>query len=190
VFSFGGSKLLSAGRGGAIVTHRPEVYQRARLILGRGNNLLSPLSELQAIVLLPQLDALPARHARRAEAVTRLEAVEGLPGFRLLHNRCEGSPGYYKLGLQYDEKRFGLSRNKLVAAMRAEGFALDEGFRALHVGRSRSRWRAEGGLEQAERAHRGMLVLHHPILLGGDAEVDQVFLALQRIWAHRQMLAG
>src|SRR5262249_37667403 len=36
VFSFGGSKLLSAGRGGALVTRRPEVYQRARLALMRG----------------------------------------------------------------------------------------------------------------------------------------------------------
>src|SRR5262245_38401942 len=134
-----------------MVTSRPEVYQRARLVLGRGNNLLSPLSELQAVVLLPQLDALPHRHARRGEAVAQLtQAVEGLPGLRLFRNHVDGSPGYYKVGLQYDEHAFGLSRGRLVAAMRAEGIALDEGFRALHVGRSASRWRAGGRLEQAE----------------------------------------
>src|SRR5262249_13838403 len=72
VVSFGGSKLLSAGRGGALLTRRADVAQRARLVLGRGNNLVAPLSELQAAVLLPQLGMLSARHERRAASVRRL----------------------------------------------------------------------------------------------------------------------
>lgn len=191
VFSFGGSKLLTAGRGGALVTARADLHQRARLVLGRGGNLVSPLSELQAAVLLPQLDALPARQARRAAAVARLAAaLQRLPGVRLFGNTVEGTPGYYKVGLQFDEAAFGLPRGRLTAALRAEGIALDEGFRALHVGRSGSRWRAAGPLDEATRAHRGTLVLHHPILLAGDEEVDQVALALRRIHAHAAALAA
>jgi dTDP-4-amino-4,6-dideoxygalactose transaminase len=182
VLSFGGSKLLSAGRGGALLTRRADVYQRARLTLLRGNNLLCPLSELQAVVLLPQLDLLPARHAQRARAVARLgEGLAEVPGVRLFRNGVEGDPAYYKVGLQLE--RFGLARARLVAAMRAEGIALDEGFRALHVGRSAGRWRAGGALTEAERAHAGALVLHHPVLLGSEAEVDQVATALRRIHA-------
>jgi dTDP-4-amino-4,6-dideoxygalactose transaminase len=181
IFSFGGSKLLSAGRGGALVTARADLYQRARLVLGRGNNLVAPLSELQAAVLLPQLGQLAARHEQRLAAVRRLEsALAGLPGLRLFRNDTPGSPAYYKVGLQYDEEGFGLPRPRLVAAVQAEGIALDEGFRALHAGRSPSRWRAAGPLPHAEQAHRGCLVLHHPLLLEADA-VEQVARALRRI---------
>src|SRR5256885_2272952 len=65
VLSFGGSKLLTAGRGGALLTPHADVHQRARLVLNRGN-ITCPLSELQAAVLLPPLDKLNARNARRA----------------------------------------------------------------------------------------------------------------------------
>jgi dTDP-4-amino-4,6-dideoxygalactose transaminase len=189
VLSFGGSKLLSAGRGGALLTGRADVYQRARLGLGRGNNLLCPLSELQAVVLGPQLDRLAERTARRARAVGWLsERLAHLPGLRPFHNRAEGQPAYYKVGYQYDAAAFGLPRARLVAAARAEGVALDEGFRALHVGRSPNRWRAAGPLAEAERAHAGAVVLHHPVLLGGEDEVGQVAVALSRIHAHADRL--
>ncbi len=187
VFSFGGSKLLSAGRGGALLTARADLHQRARLVLGRGNNLVAPLSELQAAVLLPQLEALPGRHERRLASVRRLgELLEELPGVRLFRNEAECSPAYYKVGLQYDETLFGLPRSRLVAAVRAEGFALDEGFRALHAGRSGSRWRAAGELPEADRAHRGCLVLHHPLLL--EDGVEPFAHALGRIRAFADQL--
>jgi dTDP-4-amino-4,6-dideoxygalactose transaminase len=183
--SFGGSKLLSAGRGGALLTGRADLHQRARLVLGRGNNLVAPLSELQAAVLLPQLDSLPARHAQRLTAVRRLgELLEDVPGVRLFCNEAEGSPAYYKVGLQYDERAFGLPRSRLAAAVRAEGVPLDEGFRALHAGRSASRWRAAGPLPEADRAHHGCLVLHHPLLLEGESGVEQFAQALRRIHAY------
>ena len=125
---------------GALFTRRPDVAQRAKLALGRGNNLLSPLSELQAAVLLPQLEMLADRNERRAGAVRRLaELLADVPGLRPFVNDVEGSPAYYKVGLRYDASAFGLSRERLVKAMRAEGVALDEGFRALHVGRNEIR---------------------------------------------------
>jgi perosamine synthetase len=185
VLSFGGSKLLSAGRGGALLTRRADVAQRARLVLGRGNNLVAPLSELQACVLLPQLEMLAARHERRAAAVRRLtELLADVPGLTFFTNGAEGSAAYYKVGLRYDESAFGLPRERLVKAMRAEGVALDEGFRALHVGRAKSRFRAAGPLDEAERAHRGCVVLHHPVLLGGEPSLAQVAAALRRVHAN------
>jgi dTDP-4-amino-4,6-dideoxygalactose transaminase len=187
VLSFGGSKLLSAGRGGALLTRRADVLQRARLVLLRGN-VVCPLSELQAAVLLPQLDRLPERHARRARAAALLaECLAGVPGLRPFRNRAEGEPAYYKFGLQLDAA-FGLPRARLAAAVRAEGIALDEGFRALHAGRSPRRWRSAGPLPEADRAHAGALVLHHPILLGSDADVRQVADALLRVHAHAARL--
>src|SRR5207237_1165661 len=143
VLSFGGSKLLTAGRGGALLTPHAEVAQRARTHLLRGN-LVCPLSELQAAALLPQFAQLEPRNEQRRRAVDWLiEQLAGLPGVRPLVNQIDSSLStYYKVGFQLDAGAFGLSRDRLVAAMRAEGIALSEGFPADHVGRSPRRYRA------------------------------------------------
>lgn len=190
ILSFGGSKLLTAGRGGALLTRRADVAQRARLWLHRGNHIC-PLSELQAAVLLPQIDRLAERNAQRLCAVAFLEErIQDMPGLQLFHNRqLEGStPAFYKLGFQFDAAGFGLARERFVLAMRAEGIAMDEGFRALHIGRSPSRWRSPGPMMQAERAHEGAIVLHHPILLRSDDDLMQVIRAVAKIHQHAQRL--
>jgi dTDP-4-amino-4,6-dideoxygalactose transaminase len=189
-WSFGGSKLLTAGRGGAILTRHADVAQRLRLILLRGNQVC-PLAELQAAVLLPQLAKLDDRNEKRTRHVCRLlELLADVPGLRPLVNRAErSSPGYYKVGFQFDADRFGgLSRGRFVAAARAEGMAFDEGFAALHVGRSPSRFRAGGELTEAMRAHHGMVVLHHPVLLGDGADVEELTTAVHKIAANASQL--
>jgi dTDP-4-amino-4,6-dideoxygalactose transaminase len=191
VLSFGGSKLLSAGRGGALLTRHADVHQRARLWLHRGNHVC-PLSELQAAVLLPQLDKLDARNATRARNVRLLrERLGGVAGLRpFLNCTADADPGYYKLGFQLEPERFGLSRERLVAALRAEGMAVDAGFHALHVGRSPRRYRTAGDLAEAERAHHGTVVLHHPVLLGTSDEVEEVARAVLKVRDHVEQLAG
>ncbi len=190
ILSFGGSKLLTAGRGGALLTSRADVAQRARLWLHRGNHIC-PLSELQAAVLLPQLDRLAERNAQRHRAVEYLEQwLQDMPDLQPFRNRSleDSTPAFYKLGFQFDAAGFRLARERFVLAMRAEGIAMDEGFRALHVGRSPSRWRSPGPLMQAERAHEGVVVLHHPILLGSENELMQVVGAVVRIHNHAERL--
>jgi dTDP-4-amino-4,6-dideoxygalactose transaminase len=66
VLSFGGSKLLTAGRGGALLTNQESIMQRAKIFAERGNNAF-PLSELQAAVLGPQLSKLASRNRKRRE---------------------------------------------------------------------------------------------------------------------------
>ncbi len=182
ILSFGGSKLLSAGRGGALLTSRADVYQRAKTAAFRGN-LLCPLSELQAAVLLPQLVKLDGRNDLRTRGVQeltrRLQEVPGLRSFRNTAADCQ--PGYYKLGLQFEATEFGLSRRRFVCAVQAEGIALDEGFAALHVGRSPKRFRQVGDLAEAARAHEGAVILHHPVLLGSDADLEEVAAAVKKI---------
>ncbi len=189
VLSFGGSKLLSAGRGGALLARTSAVHQRARLMLLRAGNVLCPLSELQAVVLGPQLAQLDARTERRWQAVRRLEsALTALPGLRRFATRSEDVPGFYKVGWRYDAEAFGLPRARLVAALRAEGIALDEGFRGLHVGRSASRFRAVGPLTEATGAADGAVILHHPVLLEGDVALDEIVAALHKVHAHADEL--
>jgi dTDP-4-amino-4,6-dideoxygalactose transaminase len=189
VLSFGGSKLLTAGRGGALLTTRADVHQRARTTQMRGN-AVSPLSELQAAALLPQLRKLDGQNAHRLRIARELTAaLEGIPALRPFACTAEGSsPAYYKVGLGLDTEALGLSRERFAAAVRAEGIALDEGFRALHHGRSPSRFRRGGPLDEAGRAHAGALVLHHPVLLGTTADVAEVAAALKKVSAAADLL--
>lgn len=191
VLSFGGSKLLTAGRGGALLTCRPEIRQRARLTLMRANQVC-PLSELQAAVLLPQLDQLEHRNTLRAARGTLLtERLRTVPGLTPLDAYSDESrPGYYKFGVWLDTDAFGLSRDRLAAVMRSEGVALDPGFRALHVGRSPSRFRTTGELPYAARAGSEMLVLHHPILLQSPTEIEAVVAAVVKVHRHAPALGG
>jgi dTDP-4-amino-4,6-dideoxygalactose transaminase len=185
ILSLGGSKLLTAGRGGALITANAAIHQRARLSMFRGN-LVCPLSELQAAVLGPQLDKLDARNRHRAASVRSLmEQLQDIPGIRLIANDCpETAPGYYKVGFQFDAQAFGLSRALFAAALRAEGIGFDEGFRAMHLGRAPTRFRKVGGLTEAERAHHGALLLHHPVLLGSPADIAEVASAVRKIYAN------
>ena len=185
VFSFGGSKLLSAGRGGAIVTRHADVAQRARVWLHRGVQAWAALSELQAVVLLPQLERLAERHDRRAAAVRQLTAgLSDLPGLRPFSNAANGSPAYYKVGFWYDATVAGQSRDQFAAAARAAGVALDAGFRAAHVGRAPSRYRTGGDLTNATRAHDSVVILHHPVLLASASDIAAVVAAIRTVY-HR-----
>ena len=130
---------------------------------------------------------------RRAENVRGLLellesfAISGLAPFR--NSAPDSVPAFYKLGFRYDPVAFGLPRERFVAALRAEGIAFDVGFRALHVGRSSSRFRAVGELPIATAAHEHCVVLHHPVLSLSRAEVRQVAEGAAKTYRFRDALA-
>jgi dTDP-4-amino-4,6-dideoxygalactose transaminase len=182
VLSFGGSKLLTAGRGGAVLTNNEEIFQRMKLYAHRGNNAF-PLSELQACVLRPQLTKLDKRNALRHASAERLIAkIKSLPGLDPLVNKVRKTvPGYYKLGMRYvPDELGGLSREEFLAIVEAEGVAIGAGFGGF-ARRSDRRCRKVGPLTESRNAARRMLVLHHPVLLEDPAIVDQVAEALQKV---------
>ena len=184
ILSFGGSKLLTAGRGGAVITSREEVYQRMKLYANRGNDAF-PLSELQAAVLRPQMGKLDKQNAKRHASVQRLAPrIDKMPGLRMLKNYVRKTvPGYYKLGLRYvPDELGGLSREEFIAVVQAEGVPLDAGFRGF-AKRSDRRCRKVGALKQTRAAGRSMLVLHHPVLLEEPEIIDQLAFALEKVTA-------
>jgi len=184
VWSFGGSKLLTAGRGGAVFTPRADVYQRLKLACERGNHAF-PLSELQALVLAPQLEQLAKRNATRATAANYLiEALSQVPGICPLanaHHAEDLEPGFFKLGMQYDAAALNNHpRAAFAAAARAEGVALDAGFRDF-TRRSERRCRKVGSLQESRRAGQGALVLHHPVLLQDTSTLRLVTDAFEKV---------
>jgi perosamine synthetase len=181
VLSFGGSKLLTAGRGGAILTRSAEVHQRAKIFCEQGNHAF-PLSELQAAVLLPQLARLHDRNRQRSAAVARLLArLDGVAGLKPLVNRAgDSAPAYYKLGFQYNESSADRPRDEFIAAAQAEEVAIDVGFRGFAL-RSEKRCRIAGDLIESRRAAESALVLHHPVLLEPAETIDRVASALCKL---------
>lgn len=182
VLSFGGSKLLTAGRGGAILTNRQDVYQRAKIFCERGNDAF-PLSELQASVLLPQLEKLPGRNRVRAENVRRLlaqcEELELLQPLSLPDSGAQAS--YYKLAWKVLQ-RVGApcTREGFLAAIQAEGVAIDAGFRGFGK-RSARRCRRVGDLLNSKSAAEDTVLLHHPVLLQPAAVIDQLAQAIGKV---------
>ena len=187
VMSFGGSKLLTAGRGGCWFTNRGDVAQRIRLFVERGNDL-SPLSEIQAALLLPQIDLLDHRRQTRMESARWLRAaLEKWPGGRLFPITEEEpgathEPDFYKFAFWYDSAAMaGLSREAFATAVRAEGVSLWPAFTALHRLHAARRYQAGGNLEIADRAGRDLLVLHHPVLLAGQETLREVVEAIEKV---------
>lgn len=185
VLSFGGSKLLTAGRGGAVLTSKAEIAERIKRYVMRGNDAY-PLSEIQAALVVPQVELLDDFNERRRKAVVRICAEVADLGLSPLQLPSDDiKPAYYKLGFRYDPGEFsGLPRETFTEAMRAEGIALDPGFRGNHLIHASRRFRAVGDLAEATRADTDLVVLHHPVLLEGDDAIDQIVEAVKKIQRH------
>jgi dTDP-4-amino-4,6-dideoxygalactose transaminase len=197
VFSFGGSKLLTAGRGGAVVTGRDDVLQRIKIHCERGNDAF-PLSELQAAVLVPQIPQLSAANEQRRRAVESLLAagsdVPGLVALRLPVGSL-GQPAFYKLPWLLtgnsdacDSPDFEQLRRRFIAAVQAEGVAIDEGFRGF-MRRIGQRCRVAGDLKHARLAAAGTVILHHPVLLESEETLSRVAEAIRKV-AGRLLVRG
>jgi len=184
VLSFGGSKLLTAGRGGAVLTNNASYHQRAKIYSERGNQAF-PLSELQAAVILPQLGQLAELNHRRQLAAAHLRAaLTACPYLRpTAASTRDDRPSYYKLSWFYDQPAASpITRTQLIDAARAEGIAIDSGFRGF-AGRSSQRCRRIGTLDHACRAAAQTVLLHHPVLLADLANLDRLARTLATLVA-------
>ena len=170
--SFGGSKLLSAGRGGAILTDDPAFHQRARIYSERGNNA-HPLSELQAAVLIPQLNQLDSLNRQRDQGVQKMEKLLApLAGCSLGARDPDAEPAFFKVPiLLQDTSR----KQPIVNWLRSQQILIDHGFRGF-AGRSSRRCRSPVDLPVAIDAARGTMVLHHPCLI--SAQLDKILATL------------
>jgi dTDP-4-amino-4,6-dideoxygalactose transaminase len=189
VLSFGGSKLLTAGRGGALVTRDEQILQRVKIYCERGNDAFA-MSELQAAVLVPQIPTLAAANAARLRAVQRLLAACGeLTDLAPLRLPAEPScaPAFYKLPWLLDGSpsachaaKLEQLRRQFIAAAQAEGVAIDEGFRGF-VHRTSQRCRVHGDLSAARKAATGTVLLHHPVLLASEDTILRVARAIRKV---------
>ncbi|WP_165698680.1 DegT/DnrJ/EryC1/StrS family aminotransferase [Bremerella volcania] len=169
VLSFGGSKLLTAGRGGAILTERADVLQRAKIFCERGNHAF-PLSELQAAVIRPQLKRLDQWNQRRWSSVQRLrELLASWEGYLSpIQLRADSEPAFYKHAWLAKSEQVA---TRLVGRSEKLGLPVGSGFRGF-TKRPSSQARKVGTLNDAENAASRTVLLHHPILMHELAAMD------------------
>jgi perosamine synthetase len=182
ILSFGGSKLLTAGRGGALLTRDASIAQRIKVYCEQGNNAF-PLSELQAAVLIPQLAKLEERNRQRAASVNQLLAkLEGLENLRpVALNNQANRPAFYKFAWSWNPARIeSVSREAFLVMTRAEGIAIDAGFRGF-ARRSAKRCLKVGALPNSQQAADATVVLHHPILLQPPETIDRLARAITNV---------
>ena len=179
--SFGGSKLLSAGRGGAVLCGTETIFQRAKIFSNRGNDAF-PFSQIQAAVLLPQLDQLASNNQKRLQTAKRIvDAIREIQWLETLDQSCFAShvfPAFYKVPIA-----IGLDapfdRRQYLAVVQQEGIPLGEAFRGF-AKRSARRCRRVGTLPNARRCAEQTMVLHHSVLMMENEIIEALIETLGR----------
>jgi len=171
VWSFGGSKLLTAGRGGALLCNDPTLMQRARVASQRSNDAMA-LSPLQAAVLIPQMELLPEATHRRYENAKMvaeiLNACDWCSPVRLVPTDPTALPAFYKFGIFIT--RDAIDREQVIQRANARGAEIGPGFRGF-ASRSSQRCRRMNELTHSRRAGMKTMLLHHRHLTANPTEL-------------------
>jgi dTDP-4-amino-4,6-dideoxygalactose transaminase len=143
MFSFQGSKNMTAGEGGIVVTNDREKAELAQSFVWGGRfpdsgwyghaNLASNLrmTELQAAVLSAQLTRLPQWFATRYRNGLLLDSMlDSIQGVKPMAAPDHGTTHAYHLYLfRYDSSKFnGVSKTAFVKALQAEGIPASAGY--------------------------------------------------------------
>jgi dTDP-4-amino-4,6-dideoxygalactose transaminase len=131
VFSFHATKLFHTAEGGAVTGPDAEPAPTIRLLRNfgianedevHGVGLNGKLSELHAALGLAILDDMESEIEARGRAAARYDArLADLPGLARQRIAAETRRNHAYYTIEVDAERFGLSRDELHAALRAEG---------------------------------------------------------------------
>jgi perosamine synthetase len=133
VFSFHGSKTLTTGEGGMLVTDRGDLYQRAGILRDHGrlpgdrlfrNHEVAykyKMSSLQAALGLAQLERLEELIARKREAFRWYrERLGNLPGVTLNHE-APGTRNAYWMVTLIPSEEWGLRKEQIIDHLNQRG---------------------------------------------------------------------
>lgn len=177
--SFGGSKVVTAGAGGAIFTQSDRIAQRVDAWMDRPGQTF-PISPLQAAAIGPQLDRLEEMHAIRNETVAFLCELLGknLPSLipRPSPDVC-GQSAYYKLAF---ETRTAESAARMADRANQIGLPLGPAFRSMHRSSLR-RCRKPVSLDHSAKISERWLLLDQRALLTSPEHRDLLARVLRWI---------
>src|SRR5260370_6373152 len=141
-FSFQESKLMTAGEGGMVITSNLRYFEHLQSQVNCGRASITDqykqrvlgsnyrITELQAALLIGQLEMLPDLGDRRARsAATLSKALSCIDGVRPLPPQPAVTRGtHYCYVFQYRGEETGVSRDMFAAALDAEGIPCDGRF--------------------------------------------------------------
>ena len=148
-YSLNYHKHIHTGEGGILVTNDDEIAERLRLIRnhaegvvgGKGTTNLSNmigynfrLGEMECAIGIEQLKKLKSIVlSRQAMAKQLNEGLKNLPGIHLPVVREDCTHVYYVYPLVLDIESLPVSRDRLHAALFAEGVPISKGYQNLHL---------------------------------------------------------
>jgi dTDP-4-amino-4,6-dideoxygalactose transaminase len=211
-FSFQSSKLITAGEGGIIISSDDKFERQARSIhdCGRmpgewfyshfiyGSNYR--LSEWQGAILTAQLGRLDAQTRRRHQNARVLDReLSTIPGItpQKLDERCTRN-GQYAYIFHFDNRHFaGISTERFIAAMNAEGIPNQASYpplHELHMFSNGEYRKCLSGPQQKEdhaflqqkfpntqRAAWETVWIPQPALLGDEHDMQEIVAAIRKI---------
>ncbi len=129
-FSFQISKNMMTAEGGMIITNRDDIAERARMLRHQGSSnrgivqmgLRVDMTEIQAaigIVQLGKLNRFTEKRIRNAAYLSR--NLQGVPGIKPPEVPSYIKHVYHIYVWKIDEEELGISKEKFVEALRAEG---------------------------------------------------------------------
>jgi dTDP-4-amino-4,6-dideoxygalactose transaminase len=144
-FSFNGNKIITTSGGGMLVSHRPDIIERARYLATQARDPAPHyqhsaigynyrLSNLLAAVGRGQLRSLPGKLARR-RAVNEAyrAALSPLPGVEFMPEADYGRSNCWLTCLTVDPGPFGASREEIRLALEAENIESRPLWKPMHL---------------------------------------------------------
>ena len=215
-FSFQESKLMTSGEGGMVITSDLKYFEhlQSQVNCGRASRtdeyqqrVLGAnyrMTELQAALLIGQLDMLPELAAKRARAAARLsKALGSIPGVRPLPPQpAITRDTIYNYVFQYRPEHPGVARDLFVAALDAEGIPSDGRFYEP-VYRSDLFYATPENCPQLKTDYSGVkcpvseraayeeaVWLPQFLLIGEDRDVDDIAAAVAKVMGNFNDLAS
>lgn len=199
-FSFQGSKNMTAGEGGILITNDPDLAERARSISNQGRRTggewyeherlgtNARLTGFQATLLLNQLERLPQQTPLRMERARRLrEGLLKIPGLKptpeILDERVT-THGLHLFSMRLDQDAFGgVSRSRVIEALQAEGLPVTAGYPQPIYRNELFKHHAHvvHDCREAEAYCRSSVWLPHNALLADEQWIDDALAAFRKV---------
>ncbi len=181
ILSFGGSKVLSSGRGGALLTSDATIAQRAKICAGAGSGPFT-MSEVQSAILLAQLPWLENINAQcRAYFGELAQCLQQTSNVIAPYAGFIGQTSFYQAGFVLATAATDPDENvtadskllRLIERLQSLAIPAGAGFPGFHR-RSARRCRQLQPLGQVAQTASHTLTIHHSIALRGSVTANQL----------------